>query len=143
MSQKGRRRRGSDQEHRGAAREQGNGSTVDLDALARLLAPRVALALAAMLCGAAQPSTYTTRREGPRPPEFASRHRAWLATAPMIPGATRLGRWWSVSREAYDRWLAGHASATEPAPAPAVADAKWSPAQLAQDLGLKLVGVRR
>lgn len=144
MTPKSRRRRGPDQGHPDAAREQDNGSTVDLDALARRLAPLVALQLSAILAGAALGATYSTRVDGPVPPEFAGRRRAWLAIAPTIPGAVRLGRWWSIPRDAYERWLKAHAAAPQMgAPAAAAVEAEWSPAALAADLGLRLAGGRR
>jgi len=96
---------------------------VDLGALARAVAPLVLGQLAAAL-GATQ-APFTTRRGGEVPDEFRDRRKTWLATAPGIPGAVKLGRWWSVSRAAYAAWLASQA----PTAAHAAPAAPWHPSQ--------------
>jgi hypothetical protein len=94
---------------------------VDLDALATKVAPLVAARLAAAL-GATQ-APFSTRKGGEVPPEFQGRRKAWLATAPTIPGAVKLGRWWSVPRPAFAAWVVAQA----PAPAPATPSKPWHP----------------
>lgn len=109
----------------------------DLDELADRLAPLVAARLAAyLLTIGAHQGTYTTRKEGPRPVEFKDRRRAWRDLVPGIPGAYRVGRWWSVSHGDFVAWCGAKA---RPAPAgPAAADEPWSPETVAGDLGLRI-----
>ena len=112
-------------------------SAADLERIAERAAEIALGLLVARIAGA--PATYTTRQSGPRPAEYADRLRAWRGLAPGIPGAVRLGRWWSVSREAYERWLAAKAEPARTAPvSPSANDAPWSPASVACDLGLRL-----
>ena len=109
---------------------------LDLDALARAVAPLVVAQLASAL-GAAQ-APYSTRKGGEVPAEYQGRRKAWLATAPTIAGAVRLGRWWSVPREAYAAWLATH---TTPRPVAAPTSRQpWHPSHEARNLRLVSTG---
>jgi hypothetical protein len=108
---------------------------------ARLVLPHIGALIAG--AAAAPPERYSTRREGPRPSEFANRHRAWRDVAPGIPGFVKRGRWGTISRGAYDAWLESKGTTTQrsqepPASASTVAR-PWSPAAAADDLRLRLV----
>jgi hypothetical protein len=106
--------------------------------LARALAPIIFSHAAGAVAPSSEP--YSTRREGPRPPEFAARHRAFRDLVPQMPGATKCGRWYRVSRADYESWRA--ARSQTPAAPTAVAksvDKPWSPEDLAADLGLRVV----
>jgi hypothetical protein len=120
------------------------GAGVDLAQLATCVAPLVAVELARMLLGAVEPTTYTTRRDGPRPTEYSDRARAWRELVPTIPGAVRLGRWWSISRTVFEAWRdrQGTPALTPLAAGTAASPSTWSPATIAADLGLRLVGGR-
>ncbi len=129
-------------------RKAGAAPPVDLEALADALTPRVAerlLARLALALGAIE-TLFSTRpgHEPPEPPEFVGRRRAWLASAKTIPGAMKLGRWWSVPRQAYATWLTSQAKSA----APATTDAKaHSPANDPHDVwtpraALLSVGIR-
>jgi len=119
--------------------ESGRG-IVDVERVAARAAEIVLARLSAGL--AAEPSAYSTHRDGPRPREYAQRPRAWRQLAPRIPGAVRLGRWVTVPRAAYERWLATQGTRPGLLPtsdAPATTPKKaWSPADLVRDLGLRL-----
>ena len=107
---------------------------LDLDALASKLAPLVVARLAGALGAIAAP--YSTRR-GHEPPEYQGRSKKWKADAPTIPGAVRVGRWWSVPRDRYAAWIAAQSSVA-PAPAPAATSSRpWSPADELGSLGLR------
>jgi hypothetical protein len=115
------------------------------------VAVRAAEIVLARLSGGltAEPAAFSTHRDGPRPREYAGRPRAWRELAPRIPGAVRLGRWVTVPREAYERWLAAQVAPAEPEPPPAREapaprqEAAWSPADVARDLGLRLQNGRK
>jgi len=95
---------------------------LDLDALARAVAPLVAARLASALRGVDAPPYSTRHGHGPE----AWGERRWRAVAPTIPGAYRPAgtRWTLVPRAAFDAWLASQA----PAPAPTVTPAApWHP----------------
>ncbi len=113
MIPESRRRRAPYQGHRDAAREPTEHTPalhgVELRALAQRIAPLVAAELVKMLSGATAPSTYSTRREGPCPPEFTNR---------------------LTNRGLAVREL-------QAAPRPDLR-ASWSPMQLAEDLDLRL-----
>ena len=97
-------------------------SPIDLDVLAAKVAPMVVAILAGALGGTQAP--FSTRKGGEVPAEYQGRRKAWLATAPGIPGAVRLGRWWSIPRAAYVAWLGSQA----PTPAPSAPSKPWHPA---------------
>jgi hypothetical protein len=118
---------------------------VDVEQVAARAAEIVLARLSAGLT--AEPSAFSTHREGPRPREYAARPRAWRELAPRIPGAVRLGRWVTVPRDAYQRWLTAQGKDPERRPASpelvAGEEAAWTPADLARDLGLRLQSGRR
>ena len=66
-----------------------------MDALASRLAPLVIAHLARALGALGEP--YSTRK-GREPPEYVGRRERWKEDAPRIPGAVKLGRWWTVRR---------------------------------------------
>ncbi len=117
-------------------------ASLDLEQVAERAAEIVLARLSAGL--AAEPAAFSTHRDGPRPREYARRPRAWRQLAPQIPGAVRLGRWVTVPREAYDRWLAAQGSNLQAPPASGARltrqEAEWSPAHVARDLGLRVPG---
>lgn len=77
-------------------------------------------------------STIYTSRKGHGPPG-ASEER-WKVIAPSIPGAHKPGRWWVVSRVAYEAW----AVAGTPTPAPESTEGKpWDPKSVLDQLGLR------
>jgi hypothetical protein len=100
----------------------------DLERLAVMLAPKVAEIVFARLAGAlgTTAAPYSTRA-GREPPEFQARTKVWRKTAPAIPGAVKLGRWWSVPHAAYSAWIEAQAT-TAPAPTPKTNTAPWTPA---------------
>jgi hypothetical protein len=111
---------------------------LDLEALAKEVAPRVFALLLERLTAVETP--FSTR-EGHEPPEFVGRHDAWLATARTIPGAIKLGRWWCVPRPAYAGWLASQsttAPAATAAPPPANdAVEPWTPRAALLSVGIR------
>jgi hypothetical protein len=127
-----------------AASAESSRAPLDLEQVAARAAEIVLARLSAGL--AAEPAAFSTHRDGPRPREYARRPRAWRQLAPQIPGAVRLGRWVTVPREAYDRWLAAQGSNLQAPPASGARltrqEAEWSPADVARDLGLRLPGER-
>ena len=74
------------------------------------------------------------------PPEYRGRPKRWRADAPKIPGAVRVGRWWTVSRPAYVAWLESQRTTALPGivSAPAPASKPWSPEDSL--VGLRVVG---
>jgi len=105
---------------------------MDLDALARVLAPMVLRHLAVAL-GASQ-SPYSTRR-GHEPPEFRGRAKAWRSVAAGIPGGVRIGRWVSVPRDAYSRWLSLQTTCTTASNDTTAQP--WTPAQALAEAGIR------
>lgn len=59
---------------------------------------------------AQKPAVYSSRRG--RGPEGMSEDR-WKALAPTIPGAVKRGRWWVVSRDAFEAYEASQVPAVE------------------------------
>lgn len=93
---------------------------------AEIVLARVATALSS------EPSSYSTRKGGPRPAGMSEER--WREIAPTIPGATKPGRWWAVSRLSYETW----SQASAPRPAPAGPNEKpWSPDDVLEELGLR------
>ena len=138
MTPQSRRRRGAYQAHRDAARGQGHGITHEE------LRTLVRDELRAVLARLSEPerTTYSTRAGG-EPPEYEGRHRAWLADAPKVPGARRVGRWLFVDASAYRTWLESRAisaPAAAPTQGPANDAAPWSPSP--SDFGLRRSGGR-
>ncbi len=96
---------------------------VDEAAIEARVTARVLASIIAALGGALE--TPWSTREGHEPPEFERRRKKWRATLPKIPGAVRIGRWWSIDRASYAAWLRSQATT----PAPAASEPAWSPAQ--------------
>jgi hypothetical protein len=73
------------------------------------------------------------------PPEYQGRPKKWRTDAATVPGAVKVGRWWTVSREAYRSWLESKRTTPAPGlaavPAPAAA---WKPEDAL--VGLRAVG---
>ena len=137
MTSKGQTCRGFDQKRRVVSQNGApDSATFDVERTAERAAAIVFARLLACLGGGS--STFTTRREGPRPDAYQNRPRAWRELAPRIPGAVRLGRWWAVSSEAYEKWLAAKAVRIVPVSPAANDAARWSPASVARDLGLRV-----
>jgi hypothetical protein len=111
---------------------------IDLDELARRVAPLVVAQLSAALGAVAAP--FSTRR-GFEPPEYSSRPKRWKRDAPTIPGAVRVGRWVSVSRSAYAAWLEAKSATPvvhrDAAPAP---PSTWSARAALEAAGLRKAG---
>ncbi|MDP9035704.1 MAG: hypothetical protein M3O50_12940 [Myxococcota bacterium] len=80
---------------------------------------------------------YSTRK-GREPEEFRGQAKRWRAVAPTIPGAVRIGRWWSVSRANYAAWCGG--ARTDPTPAPTAR--AWDPYDAIEKAGLRVVRPR-
>jgi hypothetical protein len=117
-------------------------SGIDYERLAAELAPRVSTLVLARLATAlvATEAPYSTRR-GFEPPEYMGRPARWKQDAPTIPGAVKLGRWWSVSRAAYAAWVEKHSVTTSaPAVAPANDAPAWSPRAALAAVGLRANG---
>ncbi|HEV3193377.1 MAG TPA: hypothetical protein VGY54_22875 [Polyangiaceae bacterium] len=93
-------------------------------------AARLARVLFAALVGAVEPLPFSTHHKGPRPDHIGLRR--WQKLAPQVPGAMRRGRFWMVSREAWEAYERGTSPST-----PAANDPAWSPAS-----ALRLAGVR-
>jgi hypothetical protein len=115
---------------------------VDLEALARAVAPLVVAQLAMALGASGAP--FSTRR-GSEPPEFVGRAKKWRSVAPTIPGATKIGRWVVVPRDAYGRWLEDQSTERSP-PRLAVsqrATEPWTAAAALASVGLRAGGMKR
>jgi hypothetical protein len=109
--------------------------TVDYAELARHVTPLVFAQIAAMFAAGVKPAHYSSRKGGDRPDGFALER--WQATCPTIPGAVRRGRWWTVSREAFEAF---EAAQTSPAPSSAPAPTGWSLEQAYKSAGLRKIG---
>lgn len=123
-------------------------ATSDVAALVERATPIVLAAVLAKLAGALGASLeapYSTRR-GHEPPEFAARQRFWRKTAPTIPGAVAMGRWWSVPRAAYAAWIAAKSARAVPAPMTSAAPASaepWDARSALQRSGLRVTAERK
>ena len=119
---------------------------VDMEALVAALAPRVTAIVLGQLAAAlgTVEAPYSTRDgDTHAPPEYRGRAKRWRRDAPGIPGAARVGRWWSVPRGAYASWLASQ-STTAPMPMPVATTqandspaAPWTPAGALASVGLR------
>lgn len=111
---------------------------------ARLLAPDV-LALFGRAVGSID-EPFSTRL-GREPPEYRNRPKRWRADAPRIPGAVKVGRWYSVPREAYFRWLEAQGHPSTPSanstPPPPTSTTRWTPDEALASVGLRVVGGTR
>jgi hypothetical protein len=130
-------RRGPGQaDHDAPGTKHQNHTAIDLEALARQVAPLVVAQIATAL-GAVQ-APYSTRK-GHEPAEFIGRSKKWKATAPTIPGSVQMGRWVTVPRAAYAAWIAaqGITPSTSPAPSNDTSTATWSPTAALESVGLR------
>lgn len=104
----------------------------ELKELAAALAPLIAAELAKTA------DVYSTRR-GAAPPGWSL--DAWRVAAPKIPGAHKPGRWWVVSKVAYEAWVASKSGAAMPATnGTTPANDSWDPSSVLDSLGLKRPG---
>ena len=114
----------------------------EMEALAQLLAPRVAALVLTRLATAlsASDAPYSTRK-GFEPPEFQGRPKAWKRIAPTIDGHTKIGRWITVPRSSYAKWLDSQSATTTPTStttSPANdATPGWTPAMTAAAMGYR------
>ncbi|MGH7437412.1 MAG: hypothetical protein ACRENE_17175 [Polyangiaceae bacterium] len=101
-----------------------------LEAKADELAARAVAKILARLSEPADRPPFTTRRGGEVPPEFTGRAKLWASAVAGIPGAVKIGRWWTLPRAAYRAWLdAGGPSAPRAStPATAAPAVLWTPA---------------
>ena len=104
----------------------------ELQKLARDLLPFILAELGALGTTSREPAEYTTHRDGPRPAGYGL--RAWQKLCPTLPGARQRGRYWTVTREAFERW---EASLDAPRAAPSPEPEAWTP-----ELSRRAGGVR-
>ena len=102
----------------------------ELQKLAKELLPFILAELGALGTTSRAPAEYTSHHEGPRPAGVAL--RVWQKQIQAIPGAKQRGRYWVVSREAFERWEASQAA---PSAAPSPAPETWTPGEQARRAG--------
>jgi hypothetical protein len=116
---------------------------IDVEELAERVTPLVLSAVLAKLAGAlgaALETPFSTRRGAAVPAEFIGRAKKWREVAPSIPGAVRVGRWWTVDRGCYGAWV--RSQSTVPAAPAAGAQARMNDAPWSAISALRAAGLR-
>jgi hypothetical protein len=111
-------------------------SEVEVQRIARAVAPLVLAQLAAALTGAGDRTLVYSTRVGCSPPGYS--RDAWRDLARRI--GRRRGRYWFVSHEELDAY---EHRERDPKPANDPAPSKWHPSQAARALGLRPAGESR